>query len=119
MINKKDFCSYIDKLVDIDKDIGNKSEKINDCTDSNLGTLIFFEINESPYYWLAVKILQEQMNDIYEYISWWLENKRDYPDIDEFSEHAVVRFNGSTLYLNSSQALYDFLVDKFNEGKND
>lgn len=48
MINKKDFCSYIDKLVDIDKDIGNKSEKINDCTDSNLGTLIFSKSMNLP-----------------------------------------------------------------------
>lgn len=119
MINKKDFCSYIDNLVDMDKDIVSKSEKVNDCTGSDLGTLIFFELNESPYYWLVVKILQEQMNDTYRYISWWLEIKRDYPDIDEFSEHAVVRFNGSTLYLNSSQALYDFLVNEFDKEKND
>lgn len=67
-----------------------------------------------------MKILQEQMNDIYGCISWWLENKRDYPNNDEFNEHAIIYLNdGFKLYLNSSQALYDFLVDKFNEGKND
>ena len=49
MINKKDFCSYIDNLVDMDKDIASKSEKVNDCTGSDLGTLIFLELNESPY----------------------------------------------------------------------
>lgn len=99
MLSKEVFCRAIKNI----KEQQARTSEFNDALDKICDGFPVFDVN-NLYLESLLEVLKESMNDIDDYISWWL-----YEDVEKTVW--VTKDNKTITYnLNTPEDLYDFLT---------
>lgn len=106
MLNKETFITALSLIQEQDK----INEEFSDAL-QKVGNGYFVFGGDNKYFSALLMVLKAAMHDDYDYISWWLYDTSDY---------TVSSDDGNTQRiwdLREPGALYDYLVEEYNERK--
>ena len=114
MINKLEFVSIINKLIEVNDfvdETNNKARQLNDAIVSDFFNASSLSISHET---VVVKLLENMFEDKDNTISWWIYEK-DYGRNYKIGDMSV---NDVGIDLTTPEKLYDYLIKEYEENKN-